>query len=202
MNDFSVGLRRVWLGLVLAIVTTMYGFVGGAVLGLEDGPIRAALAERVPEASRGESGALVDRAWTFLRRSHLHASGMGTAAIALIALVPVVAGRFPRWMAAGVSLGLGAGGVGYAAALIVAGVRTPSLASAALAKESAKLIAIPAAGAYMGGAAMLLCLTIAWAWSGRSAGRGPRDHSGLKVVVVGGGVAREGVAGAGGGVGR
>ncbi|MFO0835724.1 MAG: hypothetical protein U0638_12190 [Phycisphaerales bacterium] len=202
MNEYSIGLRRVWLGLVLAIVTTFYGFIGGAVLGLEDGPIREALAERVPEASRAESGALVDRAWTFLRRSHLHASGMGTAAIALISLVPVIAARFPRWFASGMSLGMGAGGAGYAAALIVAGVRTPSLASAALAKESAKMIAIPAAGAYMGGAAMLLCLTIVWAWSGRSARTGPRDHSGLEVVVVGGGMAREGVAGAGGGVGR
>ncbi|MBL8760203.1 MAG: hypothetical protein JNL50_02785, partial [Phycisphaerae bacterium] len=164
MNEYSIGLRRVWLGLVLSIVTTIYGFVGGAVLGLEDGAIRGALAARVPEASRGERDALVDRSWTFLRRSHLHASGMGTAAIALISLVPVIAARQPRWLGAGMSLGMGAGGAGYAAALIVAAVRTPPLASAALAKESAKLIAIPAAGAYMGGAALLLCLTIVWAW--------------------------------------
>lgn len=202
MNEFSIGLRRVWLGLVLAIVTTIYGFVGGAVLGLEDVPIREALAGRVPEASRSESAALVDRAWTFRRRSHLHASGMGTAAIALISLVPVITARQPRWLGAGMSLGMGAGGAGYAVALVVAAVRTPSLASAALAKESAKLIAIPAAGAYMGGAALLLCLAVVWAWSGRSARTSPHDPLDLEVVVVGGVKPREVAASAGGGVGR
>jgi hypothetical protein len=202
MNEYSMGLRRVWLGLVLAMVATMYGLVGGAVLGLEDGPIREALSRRIPEASRADTSVLIERAWTFLRRSHLHASGMGTAAIALISLVPVITVRQPRWLGVGLSIGLGAGGVGYAAALVVAGIRTPALASAALAKESAKMIAIPAAGAYMGGAALLLCLTIVWAWSGR------RDHAGSprlsapEVVVVGGTRAGQAVAGVGGGTGR
>lgn len=202
MNEYSIGLRRVWHGLVLAIVTTLYGFIGGAVLGLEDGPIRGVLAERVPEASRAESAALVDRAWTFLRRSHLHAGGMGTAAIALISLVPVMTARQPRWLGAGMSLGLGAGGAGYAVALVVAAIRTPSLASAALAKESAKFIAIPAAGAYMVGAALLLCLTVVWVWSGRNVGTSPHGPLDLEVVVVGGVQAREVRAESGGGVGR
>lgn len=202
MNEYSMGLRRVWLGLVLAMVATMYGLVGGAVLGLEDAPIREALSRRIPEASRAETSVLIDRAWTFLRRSHLHASGMGTAAIALLSLVPVVTARQPRWLGVGLSIGLGAGGVGYATALVLAGIRTPALASAALAKESAKLIAIPAAGAYMGGAALLLCLTVVWAWSERRERISPHPRSELEVVVVGGTRAVQTAAGVGGGTGR
>lgn len=56
MNESCIALRRVWLGLVLAIVTTFYGFMSGAVLGLEDRPIGDAPSQRVPEASGAMTG--------------------------------------------------------------------------------------------------------------------------------------------------
>jgi hypothetical protein len=141
-------------GLVLALLATFGGFVLGGVFGGLEHESHNVLAERAQSVAHrvyhGDAAAVAAgerAAWTFWRRAHLHASAMGTSAMLLIltlAFVPAPAGV--RRLS---SLGLGAGAVGYACFLLLAGWRAPIIGDAYATKQSVAWLAIPSAGAYL-----------------------------------------------------
>ena len=80
-----------------------------------------------------------------MKRAHLHANGLGTAALAIIfvlAGIPSIASRI-RGV---VSAALGVGSLGYSSFWMFAARRAPSMGSTHDAKESLSWLAIPSAG--------------------------------------------------------
>lgn len=161
MNDTRALIRRCAIGVTVALITFLYGAAAGAVLGVNERPIKHWLESQgravLASTYAGNEQRLLqarDSGWVFLRRSHLHAEGMATGALVLTAVL-AAAGAPARCLRLA-SLGLGLGSAGYAAALILAGLRTPGLGDPALAKESLKWLAMPAGGLYIASIALAL----------------------------------------------
>ena len=153
-ESLTSNLRTASLGLMLAVLTILFGQGMGIVFGLNEDAIKSRLTTSAAEVRdpvyKGDDAAIkavLDKSWVYMQRAHLHAGGMGTTALALIMLVGLLdASR--RWTMA-VGLGLGAGGFGYSVFWMWAGFRAPALGSTGLAKESLKWLAMPSSGAFV-----------------------------------------------------
>jgi hypothetical protein len=152
-NSLSA-LRPAAVGLALALLTILFGQVLGIVFGLNEEAIKGRLqasANQVRDTVyQGDEAAIKsvqDKSWTYMKRAHLHAGSMGTTAVALITLVSLLG--FSRATSAAVSLGLGAGGLGYSVFWMWAGFLAPGLGGTGAAKESLRWLAMPSSGAYV-----------------------------------------------------
>ncbi|MFT5622842.1 MAG: hypothetical protein ACI9FZ_000769 [Bacteroidia bacterium] len=153
-HDLTSSLRAATVGLLLALLTILFGQGMGIVFGLNEDSIKSRLkgdaANVLETVYRGDtmaSQAVVDKSWSYMKRAHLHAGGMGTTAIALV-VVLCLFGASPRAIAL-ISLALGAGGLGYSAFWMWAGFRAPGLGSTGFAKESLAWLAMPSAGGFV-----------------------------------------------------
>ncbi len=144
-------LRPALPGMLLALCTLLYGFGLGVGFGLNEDAIKSrlkgsAIAVR-DTVYRGDDAAIkavLEKSWVYMQRAHLHAGGLGAAAVGLILLV-VALGVSPGVTRA-LSLALGAGGLGYSVYWMLAGFRAPGLGGTSAAKESLKWLAIPSSG--------------------------------------------------------
>ena len=96
-----------------------------------------------------------------MQRAHLHAGGLGAAAIGVTLLVVMLdmSTMYTRL----ISIGLGAGAFGYSLLWMWAGFRAPALGSTHTAKESLAWLAIPSTGAVVvatAAAAVILAITL------------------------------------------
>ena len=145
-------LRAALPGLLFAIATLLFGYGMGVVFGLNEDLIKSRLAASADAVSttvyHGDSvavKAVLSKSWTYMQRAHLHAGGLGSAAIG-VTLVVVMLGVSAKWTRL-ISLGLGVGAFGYSLFWLWAGFRAPSLGSTDAAKESLAWLAIPSSGA-------------------------------------------------------
>lgn len=159
-------LRPALPGLFFAVLTLLLGFGLGIVFGLNEDAIKSQLNASAAEVRetvyRGDDAAIkavLDKSWVYMQRAHLHAGGLGTAAIGLTLLV-VLLGTSPGWTRA-ISLGLGLGGLGYSVYWLGAGFRAPGLGGTTAAKESFKWIAMPSSGIVVIATAAVAILLIA-----------------------------------------
>lgn len=150
-HSHAASLRPVLPGLLLALLTLLFGFGLGIVFGLNEDAIKSRLsasAQAAPAAvyagDAAAERAVLDKSWVYMQRAHLHAGSLGAVALAL-SLLLVGLGTAPR-LAAALSLGLGAGGLGYSVYWMLAGFRAPGLGSTGAAKESLKWLAMPSSG--------------------------------------------------------
>ncbi len=111
-------LRPALPGLALAVLTLLFGFGLGGVFGLDEDAIKsrlsasaAAVQASVYQGDHATAQAVVAKSWTYMQRAHLHAGSLGTAAVVLTILV-VLLGASPGVTRA-ISIGLGAGALGY-----------------------------------------------------------------------------------------
>ena len=151
-SDTESAIKTMRAGVSLALLTLLYGFGLGLSFGVAEDSIKGHLhdeAQAVLAQKYGGEQAAADKvsskSWTYFKRAHLHANGLGTTSLALIglmALVPVPAGR--RRTAA---LLLGAGALAYSMFWMFAGLRAPGLGSTGAAKESLAWLALPGSGA-------------------------------------------------------
>lgn len=153
-DSFTPSLRTASLGLVLAVLTILYGQGMGIVFGLNEDLIKSRLNASAADVRdtvyKGNDAAIkpvLDKSWTYMQRAHLHAGGMGTTALSLIVLLRLL-GASRRAMAA-IGTALGAGGLGYSVFWMWAGFRAPALGSTGAAKESLKWLAMPSSGAFV-----------------------------------------------------
>ena len=138
------------IGALLALLTLLLGFGLGAVFGLAEDSIKEGFLDKAKQtlassADDPEAAArsLTGRAWTYMKRSHLHANGLGTSALAMILLMTFLpAGESLKKMT---SLLLGVGALGYSTFWLLAAQRTPALGSTGAAKESLRWLAVPTA---------------------------------------------------------
>lgn len=158
-------LRAATLGLALAILTILFGQVAGIVFGLNEDLIKdhlkaeaTAVRQTIYQGDAAASKTVLDKSWTYMKRAHLHAGGMGTTAVALI-LTTCALGA-PRALTFLISLGLGGGGFGYSVFWMWAGFRAPSLGGTGPAKESLKWLAMPSSGGFVIATVAVLILLI------------------------------------------
>lgn len=156
MNDPSLTskLCLAAFGLALAILTLLFGQGMGIVFGLNEESIKSRLKAATSEVRESvyhnddaAIKAVLDKSWTHMQRAHLHAGGMGTTAVGLIILICLLPGS--ARMIIPISVGLGAGGLGYSIFWMWAGFRAPALGSTGAAKESLSWLAMTSSGAFV-----------------------------------------------------
>jgi hypothetical protein len=147
-------LRAASVGLLLAVLTIIFGQGMGIVFGLNEEIIKGRLKTSATEVRdtiyKGNDASIktvLDKSWVYMQRAHLHAGGMGTTAFAFIVFVCLLGTS--RLATAAISIALGAGGLGYSIYWMWAGFRAPALGGTGAAKESLKWLAMPSSGAFV-----------------------------------------------------
>lgn len=156
-------LRPHWLALLLGMLTLLYGFGMGIGFGAFEDGIKQILAQDgqavLVERYGGDEAKLnvaLDKAWTYQKRAHLHAGGLGSASLVLVALLALA--TRPSRVTRGAGLLLGVGALGYPTYWMVAGFAAPGLGGTGAAKEAFAWLAMPTAGALVVGTAATLVL--------------------------------------------
>lgn len=169
---FASNLHAAAVGLMLAVLTILFGQGMGIVFGLNEDVIKSRLKADAAQVQGTiyqdnliASKAVIDKSWNYMQRAHLHAGGMGTSAVALIIVLCLVGAS--RVVTALISLALGAGGLGYSVFWMWAGFRAPALGSTGAAKESLKWLAMPSSGGFVIATVSVLIVVVAWIWAGR-----------------------------------
>ncbi len=172
ISSFTANLRTASVGLILAILTILFGQGMGVAFGLNEDAIKsrlkadaAAVQDTVYHHDANASKAVTSKSWSYMKRAHLHAGGMGTTAVALIIVLCLVGASGLTTTL--ISFALGAGGLGYSIFWMWAGFRAPGLGSTGAAKESLNWLAMPSSGAFVIATIAVLIATIAWAKAGR-----------------------------------
>ena len=152
--DFSARLRPALPGIFFAVLTLLFGFGLGIVFGVNEDAIKSQLKASAVAGRdtvyKGNDAAItlvLERSWTYMKRAHLHAGGLGANALVLTLLL-LVLGTSAGWTRA-ISLALGLGGLGYSVYWMWAGFRAPVLGGTGAAKESLKWLAMPTSGAVL-----------------------------------------------------
>ena len=152
-------------GALLALLALCYGFGLGGVFGAFEEDIKAHLKTEgeavVSQAYGGDAAKMqkvADKSWVYFKRAHLHANGLGTAALALILLLACLpAAASTRRLAA---LALGTGAVLYPLFWMWAGLRAPGMGGTGAAKASLQWLAVPSAGLCILGLLWVLVLAL------------------------------------------
>ena len=168
----TLDLGSVRIGIVLALLTLLYGFsLGGAFGAFEDeimGSLNASAQKVKATAYHGDEAAIdkvMGKSWTYMKRAHLHANGLGTAALAIMF---VLAGTpAPRRLRGAIAAALGLGALGYASFWMFAALKAPALGSTHAAKEALGWLAIPSAGLCILGLLATLVLFVRHHFVGR-----------------------------------
>ena len=94
---------------------------------------------------QGKLDKVRSKSWTYFKRAHLHANGLGTASLAMILLLACIGsvGRLEQ----GTAALLGFGALGYSSFWMFAGLTAPGLGSTGAAKEALSWLAVPTSGA-------------------------------------------------------
>ena len=136
---------------VMALTAVFFGFALGGLFGLNEDAIKGRL-EASAQAVMGTAyegdvaakNAVVSKSWEYLKRAHMHAGGIGAAALGAIALLVLMTGM--GTLARTSALALGAGALIYPAFWLMAGFMAPGLGGTGAAKDALEFVAIPGAG--------------------------------------------------------
>ncbi len=175
MSEVWTRLHPCRFGILFALLTLLFGFGLGAAFGAnEDGlkgylndEAQAVLADKY-NGDEAKAKKVTSKSWTYFKRAHLHANGLGTSALVLILLLACLAASDRT--KAFVALASGVGGLGYAVFWLWSGARAPGLGSTGAAKESLEWLAIPSSALCIAGLlAVLVLLVRTMVRAGRSA---------------------------------
>lgn len=153
------------IGSLLSLITLLLGFGLGALFGLAEDSIKdrflevakSTLADSATDLEQ-EAKSLTGRAWTYMKRSHLHANGLGTSTLAVILLMTLMPAS--DGMKKINSLLLGIGALGYSMFWLLAAQRTPALGSTGAAKESLRWLALPSTACLVVGLLLVIWILI------------------------------------------
>ena len=153
MSDaFLIDLHRFRLAVMLCLLTLAFGFGLGAAFGAAEDSLKGYLQSQgeaaLATAYAGDVAAMdkvVARSWTYFKRAHLHANGLGTSGLVLVLLVAALPGVKFRWRWV-TATALGLGGLVYSVYWLLAGLIAPGMGSTGAAKESLDFVAIPGSG--------------------------------------------------------
>ena len=164
-NNIVKNLRPMKFGIVLSLLTIAFGFGFGGAFGAAEDALKDHLKGKaqpvlstVYKGDEAEMKKVLDKSWTYFKRAHLHANGLGIIALGLIFLASFLSFDTRIKVVAGWFLGLGA--FNYSYFWMLAGLRAPVLGSTGAAKESLKWLAVPSAGMLIIGLAIILFFTV------------------------------------------
>ncbi len=156
-------LRPYWPALLLGMLTLLYGFGIGIAFGAAEDTMKGALKSSADAAltdvyggDAAKAKAVVDKAWTYQKRAHLHAGGLGASSLVLIVLLALACKPTTVTRVSATLLGFGA--LGYSVFWMLAGFAAPGLGSTDAAKESLAWLALPTSGAVVIGTIATLVL--------------------------------------------
>jgi len=164
--SFGERLRTSRWGVVLALLTVLFGFGFGGAFGAFEDALKGGLTARAEAVRdtvyRGDEAKMktvVDKSWAYYKRAHLHGGAIGAVALGGILLLAALR-RTPKVGRQGVPLALGLGGLGYSAFWMLAARAAPGLGGTDAAKESLSWLAVPSAGLLMLGIVAVIVLTL------------------------------------------
>ena len=165
-HSLPSALRAHRIGVLLSIVAILSGFVLGGVFGAIEDDLKAglesdglAVLDDVYAGDRAAAQKVIDKAWVYYKRAHLHWGGIGGATLALSLCLAGALGATRGARTASAMMGLGA--VAYPAFWLLAGRRAPGLGGTGAAKDSLEWLAVPASGLLLLGTAGALVLLAA-----------------------------------------
>ena len=143
-------------GVTLALCAFLFGFGLGGLFGAAENGIKAGLSEtaaQVKDEIYGENDKKIEetiqKSWSYYKRAHMHAGGMGAAALSMMLLLAAFpAGEKLRFTASSL---LGFGSIAYPLFWLLAARKAPALGGTDAAKEALSWLAIPAAGSFLAG---------------------------------------------------
>jgi hypothetical protein len=156
--------RAMIVGLCLAMLGILFGFVLGGVFGAAEDSLKEYLQAQGEAALTSAYGgdeaameAVVTKSWSYFKRAHMHGGAIGTSSVALIVMLILLCR--PGKLASTAAIASGLGAVLYPVFWLWAGAIAPGMGSTGAAKEALEFIAIPGAGACLAGAILsLVCL--------------------------------------------
>lgn len=161
----TLHIRPVLLGLILGVITLLFGFGLGVVFGLKEEALKEKLTNDAMavldtryEGDATKIRSVVNGSFTYFQRAHLHAGGLGAVAVTL-SVVLVLLGTGAR-LARLVSGGLGVGALGYSTYWAWAALRAPALGGTGAAKETLAWYAIPMSGLMVASTVAVLVLLV------------------------------------------
>lgn len=165
----QLGIAR-W-GVLLSLITLLYGYGLGMAFGGAEEQLKAKLASggaawvdaqvrsgKDHAEAESASAKVVEKSWIYMKRAHLHANGLGTSALALIMLLAFWGAGERRLRLTALALGLGA--LGYSSFWMFAGFMAPGLGSTGQAKEALTFLAGPSALLCVGGLVSVLSAVV------------------------------------------
>jgi hypothetical protein len=152
-------------GVVLAVLTILFGFFLGAAMGGAEAGIRdywqslaqpglAGLYQNDPQ----KISTVVGQSWKMLQRAHMHAAAIGTASLVLMVVIANLKTKELYKQTAAWFLGLG--GLGYSLSWFLVAFRAPVVGNIHVAKDGIHLLAAPSIGLLLAGTAIVLVLGI------------------------------------------
>lgn len=164
-------LRPLAPGIVMALLAILFGFILGGLFGAVEDTIKGhlrssaeAVLETVYDGDEGRMNAVVGKAWSYLKRAHLHGGGIGAASLAAIVLLGLMGGSGRLEQISAVAFGAGA--LLYPIFWLAAGLTAPAMGSTGAAKEALGFLAIPGAGLCLLGAGGTLVAVLRSLFSG------------------------------------
>ena len=152
------------VGLCLAMLGILFGFVLGGVFGAAEDSLKGYLQAQGEAALTSAYGgdeaameAVVTKSWSYFKRAHMHGGAIGTSSVALILMLILLCR--PGKLASTAAIASGVGAVLYPVFWLWAGAIAPGMGSTGAAKEALNFLAVPGAGACLLGAILaMVCL--------------------------------------------
>lgn len=155
-------------GLVLCIITILFSFVLGGWMGADENFFKGNFKQTVKVNAvsvyandKVKMDRAEERAWIYVKRSHMHAAGLGPIGLALLAPLPFLIKSSK--IKALIAIAYGLGSFGYSLSWIVSGYRIPLLGTTTAAKESIAWLAAPSIALLVLSTTAILILYIRWA---------------------------------------
>jgi hypothetical protein len=175
--SFAENLRICRYGVVLSLLSILFGFALGGAFGAFESSFKSGLADSAREVResvyRGDDAqieSVLAKSWSYYKRAHMHGAGIGNSALLLVLLLAAL--RRPSALVRRVvSLGLGVGAVGYPLFWLWAGRLAPSLGGTGAAKDALEWLAVPSAGLLLLGLLAVSALAVIELFSARPAQR-------------------------------
>lgn len=149
-------LRAMRWGVLLCLLGILFGFGLGGAFGAFEESLKGGLQADADAALATHYGgdaakakAVVDKAWSYYKRAHMHGGAIGAAGLAVIGVL--AAARAARKLSVLAPLLMGIGSLGYPIFWLLAGMRAPGLGGTGAAKDSLEWLAVPTSGAAMVG---------------------------------------------------
>lgn len=151
MLKLSDSLSQIRIGLVLGLLTVLFGFGLGAIFGIAEDGIKAgmkkdaqAVFQEKYQNDEEKVSKTIDKSWVYIKRAHLHANGIGTTALVLMIILSALSVRFQHKQVIAIFLGLG--GLLYSLFWLLAGLNAPAMGGTSAAKAHFEYVAIVGSG--------------------------------------------------------